>query len=63
VVAPPYLIRYVYGGNIFQYFVGFTHLHITNYGQNKEGKADRAVTRGILGQMKSLGLSLTDGTA
>jgi len=63
VVAPPYTIRYVCRGSILEYCVGFTHLHITNYGQNKEGKADRAVTSGILGEFNSLGLSLTDGTA
>jgi hypothetical protein len=44
---------------VFRWF----YSHITNYEQNKEGKGDRAVASGILEQIKSLGLSLTDGTA
>jgi hypothetical protein len=50
--SPAYRIRYVCGGNIFEYFVGFTGLHITNYGQNKEGKADGAITSRLLGQIE-----------
>jgi hypothetical protein len=37
--------------------------HITSYGQNKEGKAYRALTSRRLDQIKSLGLSLTEGTS